>query len=194
MKNDKNAFLGVSEEELSFKEIEELVKTALRNYASLISAADRKAALMIQVNSIIASIVIAFTLRHIDSNPLFVVPVVLMLIVAIATIIFAIMASQPQTKIQRDAGANYREIFFFGSFDRMDDDFMKIKWDDYKAGLQQLVNGGKKEMLHQIAEETFIVRKILAQKFKYIAYSFRVFKYGLTITMLSFIIFYIISG
>ena len=193
MKNNKNAFLEFSEGELSFKEIEDLIKTALRNYASLISAADQKAALMIQVNSIIASIVIAFTLRHIDSNPLFVIPFILMLIVTIATIILAIMGSQPQAKIQGEARGNYREIFFFGSFDRIDDDFMKVKWDDYKAGLQQLVNGGKKEMLHHIAEETFMVRKILAQKFKYVAYSFRVFKYGLSITLLAFLILYIIS-
>ena len=194
MKNDKKAFLGITEGELSFKEIEEVIKTTLRNYVSLISIADQKAALMIQVNSIIASVVIAFTLRHIESDPLFIVPVALMLTVAIIAIIFAIMASQPQAKIQKDARGNYRETFFFGSFDRIDDDFMKIKWDDYNAGLQQLIKGGKKELLHHIAQETFMVRKVLTQKFKNIAYSFRVFKYGLTITILTFLILYIISS
>jgi len=68
-----------------------------------------------------------------------------------------------------------------------------MPWDQYKNSLQNLVNGNKGEILQQITEETFIVRKILAQKFRYISIAFKIFSFGLIATILSFLVFYILS-
>ena len=148
---------------------------------------------MINVNSIIISVVIAFALRHVDTHPMIIVPTIVILIVALATVYFAIQASRPQEKLQHDPLLKGDDVFFFGSFDRVDNRFIKMPWDQYKNSLQNLVNGNKGEILQQITEETFIVRKILAQKFRYISIAFKIFSFGLIATILSFLVFYILS-
>lgn len=189
----KSSVMDMSNEPLTYKEAEDLFKMTFRNYLDLITVADRKAELMIQVNSIMVSVVIAFSLRRLDDHPLFMLPIIGILLVAIATIYFAIMASKPQEKIQRNTGVNDNQVFFFGSFDRVDNGFIKISWEEYKNRMRDLASGNRGEVMQQIAQETFMVRKILAQKFKYISFAYRVFKYGLIIIVVSFLCFYILS-
>src|SRR6202022_2706652 len=59
---------------LSDKETEDLFKIAFRNYVALVSVADRKAGLLIQVNSILASVLIAFVFRKIEEAPILGIP------------------------------------------------------------------------------------------------------------------------
>ncbi len=56
------------------KESEDLFKIAFRNYLNLIAIADRKAGLLIQVNAILASVIIGFVTRKIEEMPLLVIP------------------------------------------------------------------------------------------------------------------------
>ena len=121
---------------------------------------------------------VCFSLRRLDDHPLFMVPIISILLVAIATICFAIMASKPKEKIQKNTGVNDNQVFF-GSLDRVDNGFIKITWKEYKNRIRNLANGNGGEVMQQITQETFMVRKILAQKFKYISFAYRVFKYGL---------------
>jgi|KBSSwiStaDraftv2_1062776.scaffolds.fasta_scaffold90080_2 hypothetical protein len=192
-KQNKSSVFEGTDGSLSFKESEDLFKIAFRNYVDLVSVADRKAGLMINVNSIIISVVIAFALRHVDTHPMIIVPTIVILIVALATIYLAIQASRPQEKMQNDPLINGDEVFFFGSFDRVDNHFIKMPWGQYKNSLQNLVNGTKGEIIQQITEETFIVRKVLAQKFRYISMAFKIFSFGLMATILSFLVFYLLS-
>ena len=53
---------------------EDLFKIAFRNYLNLIGIADRKAGLLIQVNSIIASIIIGFVAKKIQDIHLLIIP------------------------------------------------------------------------------------------------------------------------
>ena len=192
-KQNKNAKSEVADAALNFKETEDLFKIAFRNYVDLVTVADQKARLMIQVNSIIVSVIFAFTVSHLSNHPLFLMPVIVILIIALVTIFFAILASRPQEEVQKNTGLNSNEVFFFGSFDRIDNDFIKTTWSDYKTSMRNITNGNKGEVMRQITEETFIVRKVLAQKFKYISLSYKVFTYGLMLAILSFSICYLLS-
>ena len=63
--NDKEKKLldkYVTEKPLN-KESEDLFKIAFRNYLNLIGIADRKAGLLIQINTILASIIIGFVTK-----------------------------------------------------------------------------------------------------------------------------------
>jgi hypothetical protein len=63
---------------LSYKEKTDMFKLVFRNYLSLISVTDRKAGILIHVNSLIISAVVAFGIRYAGSRPLFVVPACLL--------------------------------------------------------------------------------------------------------------------
>lgn len=181
-----------SEGRLTFRETEDLFKIAFRNYVDLVSVADSKAGLMIQVNSILATVVIAFSFRYLERHPVFIIPTALILVVALGTIFFAILASRPQEEVQKATGIKDKDAFFFGSFDRIDDDFRHTQWDDFKDSMQNIVNGTKEDVYRQVSQETFMVRKVLAQKFRYISIAYKVFMYGLIISTIAFLATYLV--
>ncbi len=173
---------------LSNRETEDLFKTAFRNYVDLVSVADRKAGLLIQVNSILLSVVIAFTIRRMEAAPIYLIPTTILLISALITILHAILASMPQEQSEIDSPLVTGQSFFFGSFDRVDPDFRYAKWGDYETAVTNMVNGDKTQVFTQIARETFQVRKILSRKFGHLAIAYKVFISGLGAGILSFII------
>jgi hypothetical protein len=177
---------------LSNKETEDLFKTAFRNYVDLVSIADRKAGLLIQVNSILLSVVIAFTIRRMEAAPIYLIPTSILLLSALITILNAILASMPQEQSEMDRPLESGKSFFFGSFDRVDPAFRYAKWEDYEVAVSNLVNGDKTQVFTQIARETFQVRKILTKKFGHLAIAYKVFISGLGVAIVSFIIVAII--
>jgi hypothetical protein len=173
---------------LSNRETEDLFKIAFRNYVNLVSVADRKARILIQVNSILVSVVIAFTIRHIEKAPLYFIPTTILLISALVTIFNAILASMPRRQSSEDAALESTKSFFFGSFDRVDPDFRNTKWEDYESVVAKMINGDKTKVFNEIIKESFQVRRILARKFGHLAIAYMVFISGLGAGIAAFII------
>lgn len=173
---------------LSNKETEDLFKIAFRNYLALISVADRKAALLTQIGSIIVSVIIAYNVGHVHLNPLYVIPVGVILISSVITITYAILASRPQEDAYDTKAFSNSESFFFGSFDRVDREFGKISLEAYTAGVNSIFKGDKEDVFRQITEESFQVRRVLSKKFRYLAVAYKVFLAGLILSIVTFLI------
>ena len=178
---------------LSDKETEDLFKIAFRNYVALVSVADRKAGLLIQVNSILASVLIAFVFRKIEETPILGIPTGILLISAGTTIFYSILASKPLEKVYEAEGFADDQVFFFGSFDRIDHAFKNVKWPEYSADLSRILGGEKREIFNQLIKETFQVRKVLSSKFGYLNIAYKVFFAGLIITILAFVVVVILK-
>ena len=171
------------------KETEDLFKIAFRNYVHLVAVADSKAGLLINVNSIIISVVIAFAVSRSDKYPFLVLPSFILLSVAFVTILLSILASRPQGNryIQKRNSKSY-QTFFFGSFDLTGREFLKADWNDYHTELDTLLKGGKENVYEEMYKESFNVRKVLGRKFTYLSVAYRVFIAGLFISIVSFFI------
>ncbi len=162
---------------LSDKEGENLFKIAFRNYVNLVALADRKAHLLIEVNSILASVIIGFTIkRNDDDTNYYLLPTVLILLVAGFTIFYAILASKPLAEFKNDLPG--KEPFFFGSFDRIDHNFKNVTWEKYFADINQLFKGDKEFIFSELVRESFQVRKVLAKKFGYLSIAYKIFIIG----------------
>jgi hypothetical protein len=179
---------------LSNKETEDLFKIAFRNYVDLVTVADRKAGLLIQVNSILLSVVIAFTIRHIEKAPLYLIPISILLVSALVTILNAILASMPQEQTSENTAFDSSKSFFYGSFDRVDPNFKTAKWEDYEAAVAKMINGDKAEVFDQITKDSFQVRRILSRKFGHLAIAYKVFISGLGVGIVAFIVVAVIMG
>jgi hypothetical protein len=188
----RNTTETVSGNLLSNKETEDLFKIAFRNYVDLISVADRKAGLLIQVSSILVSVIIAFNIRKAESAPIYMIPTAIILICAVITAFYAVSASRPQENAFNSGTFKNNESFFFGSFDRVDRDFNKISLATYTAGVDDVLTGNKKEVFRKITEETYQVRCVLSKKFGYLATAYKVFIIGLALTIAAFLIVSII--
>ncbi|MEO8860508.1 MAG: Pycsar system effector family protein [Ginsengibacter sp.] len=162
---------------LSDKEGENLFKIAFRNYVNLVALADRKAHLLIEVNSILASVIIGFTIKRSDNDSnYYLLPTVLILLVAGFTIFYAILASKPLAEFKNDLPG--KEPFFFGSFDRIDHNFKNVTWEKYFSDISQLFKGDKEYIFSELIRESFQVRKVLSKKFGYLSIAYKIFIVG----------------
>ncbi len=174
---------------LSGKETEDLFKIAFRNYVHLVSVADSKAALLINVNSIIISVVIAFVVGRSDKYPFLLMPSFVLLSVAFLTICLGILASRPQSnKSMQDKYSSSYQTFFFGSFDLIGNNFLKASWEKYAAEIDGFLKSSKEVVSEEMYKETYNVRRVLSKKFSYLAVAYWVFLIGLFISIVAFFI------
>ena len=178
-------------ESLTFsdKETEDLFKIAFRNYSSLVSVADKKAGLLINVNSIIISVVISFSMKSITEYHFLTIPAFILLGTALLTVLLSILASRPQRNhSMEDKSSKSYQTFFFGSFDLIGNEFSKADWNNYNVELNTLLKGGKEKIFDEMYREAFNVRKVLGKKFTYLSNAYWIFFSGLLISIIALII------
>lgn len=167
---------------------EDLFKIAFRNYLHLIDIADKKAALLIQVNSIIASIVMGFVAKKIEDVHMLIIPSAGIIIVAGFTILYGILASKPLGKGFLKDVQYEKQPFFFGSFDKLDPDFRYAPFEQYCADMNELFHGDKQLLFDELIKESFQVRKVLSKKFNYLNIAYKIFFVGIVFVILTFLI------
>ena len=175
------------------KESEDLFKIAFRNYLNLIGIADRKAGLLIQVNSILAGAIIGFVTKKIGEIHLLVIPAGATLIVACITIFYSIKASKPLGKGFLKDVTYEKQPFFFGSFDKMDPDFKHVHLDSYVNDMNELFTNDTTLVFEELIKESFQVRKVLSKKFDYLDIAYKTFFAGLAFIIVTFIVIMITS-
>jgi hypothetical protein len=175
--------------QLTNKETEDLFKIAFRNYNQLISVADAKASLLINVNSIIISVMLAFVLSKVEKNTFLLWPAILLLSVCMMTILLSILASRPQkNSLVEDKTSQSYQRFFFGSFDLIDPSFRSANWEEYYKQLNELFNNSKEAVYMEIYKESYNVRKVLSKKFNYLSKAYWVFIIGLLLSVIAFVV------
>jgi hypothetical protein len=178
-----------TETDIGIKETEDLFKIAFRNYNHLVSIADSKARLLIQVNALLISFVVAFVFSKLDSYPLFLYPSCFLLLICVSTISLSILASRPRSNVlDASSHSTVYQKFFFGSFDQVDRQFYKLSWENYERDLKDLLKSGRDNLFEEAYKETFNVRKVLGYKFRYLSIAYWVFLCGLAIAVFAFIV------
>jgi len=167
---------------------EDLFKIAFRNYLNLIGIADRKAGLLIQVNSIIASVIIGFVAKKIEDIHMLIIPAAAILIVAGVTIFYGILASKPLGKGFLKDVQYEKQPFFFGSFDKLDPDFKHAPLEQYCCDMNDLFHGDKQLVFDELIKESFQVRKVLSKKFGYLDIAYKIFFAGIVFVIITFLV------
>ncbi len=188
-KNEKSNLKIQDQPSLTNKETEDLFKLAFRNYNHLISVADSKASLLIRVNSLLISVMIAFVLGKIEKEYFILWPTVVLLSVCLATILLAILASKPRrNSLMENRKLKTYQRFFFGSFDMIDPTLPNVQWDEYFQGMSDLFCQSRDSVYMEIYKESFNVRQVLFKKFNYLSWAYWVFIFGLLISVISFVL------
>ena len=108
----------------SSRGIETMFRAAYRVQMELTSLADNKANMMISINGIIISIIIAAVAPKLDSNPWLILPSAVFLAGTLVSIIFAILAARPRVNRNPITLENLQHsqgnILFFGNFANLD--------------------------------------------------------------------------
>ena len=157
--------------------IETMFRSAYRVQMDLTSLADNKANMMISINGIIISIIIAAVAPKLDANPWLLIPSILFLLGTLISIVFAILAARPRVSHKsitlRDLRHSEGNILFFGNFANMKEhefvegmsELMQDKTVTYETMIRNIYGLGvvlnKKFALLQIAYTSFMIALIL---------------------------------
>lgn len=164
--------------------IETMFRITSTNNQRLSDMADNKSNILITVNSIILSVVIALLLRKLEENAHFIVPTVILLSISLATMVIAILATRPSIPKGQDSAEDLVEkkinLLFFGNFHRMD-------LENYTKGMKQVMED--REFLYDtLIKDVYSQGVVLSRKFQLLRVAYSVFMYGLILSVLVFLI------
>lgn len=162
--------------------VETMFRNVMRTHIDLSSMADNKANIMISVNTLLLTAIIAILSRKLDSNPHLIVPTVIMTSVSMITLIFATLVTRPKvtggTFTDEDIEQKRANLLFFGNFYNMD--LKKFQW-----GMTEMIND-KSYLINSMIKDFYYLGQVLGKKYKYLRICYSIFMFGLIISVLAF--------
>ena len=164
--------------------IDTVFRITSNNNQRLSSQADSKAHIMIQVNSIIISVLLSLLLRKIEDHTNLAIPATILLVVNLTTIIFSILATRPHippgTFSKQDLDEKKVNLLFFGNF-------YKMSLQEYAGGMLQMMDD--RDFLYgSLIRDVYFQGIALGNKYRWLRLSYNTFMYGLIISVLAFMI------
>ena len=180
-KKKKSKGLGTS------RGIETMFRTSYRVHMNLSALADTKANIMISINGIIISIIIASISPKIDTNPWLLVPTSVMLLACLGSIIYAVLSARPRVSSNvvtlEDVRNNRANILFFGHF-------VGLSEADYVTGMTELLNNSS-SLYYNMIRDIYGLGNVLQRKFQLLRTSYTIFMIGLVLGISLFISVYV---
>jgi len=164
--------------------IETMFRITSGNSQRLSDMADNKSNILLTVNSIILSIIVAVLLKALDSNPHLIAPTVLLMATSVSTMVLAILATIPKIPTgyfnEEDVKNKSVNLLFFGNFYR-------TKFDDYQHAMNKAMDD--KEFLYgMLTKDVYSQGVVLGRKYRLLRYAYGIFMIGLILSILTFCI------
>jgi hypothetical protein len=164
--------------------IETMFRTTSHNHILLSEMADNKANILITINSIILSIVVSVLIRKLEENPRLMIPTVMLVLVCLATTVFAILSTRPivntGTFTREDIHSKRTNLLFFGNF-------FGMKIEDYEWGMKEMMKDSE-YLYGSLIKDIYYLGRVLGRKYKYLRLAYNIFMYGFVLSILSFLI------
>jgi hypothetical protein len=174
----------------SSRGIETMFRATYRVHMDLTALADSKANIMISINGLILSIILASVAPKIDSNNWLLIPTTIVLLSCLGAIIFAVLSARPRINASTitldDVRSGRENLLFFGNYSRLDED-------DFVRGMTDLAQNP--DLLYtNMMRDVYGIGRVLNRKFELLRKSYMVFMYGLTVSVLAFIFVFVMQA
>ena len=171
-------------EELGTKRgIETLFRSSYRVNMDLSTLADAKANIMISINGLIVSILIASIAPGMEKNPWLYIPTSLFLLGCLVSLVFAVLAARPRVQVRPltpDTALRERKnLLFFGNFSHMTEG-------EYVGALKQVV-ADPTRTYEMMMKDIYGVGSVLQKKYEMLQRSYASFLVALVVGVLGFI-------
>ncbi len=164
--------------------VETIFRLTARNQINLNSIADNKSNILISVNAIIISIIITMLVSNFSNLSENLYPIIILIMVCLATIILAILSTRPNVKwgnfTKEDLKEKKVDLIFFGNFINMD-------YDVYLEAVMDMMESDE-QLYSTMIKNQYSLGKILAKKFKLVKIAYNVFMFGISATVIAFLI------
>lgn len=164
--------------------VETMYRTTYRTHVNLSSIADNKANIMLSVNAIIISIVVANLVPRLDGEPHLTIPTAILTLVCLVALTFAVLATRPKVTEGRftreDIEQKRSNLLFFGNFYNME-------LEDFHWGMMRMIKDN--EFLYSsMTRDLYYLGVVLAKKYRYLNICYTVFMVGLILSLIAFVI------
>ena len=170
-KGEKKAKDGLG----SARGIETMFRTTFQSHNDLVALADNKANMMISVNGVIISILLASVSGGVDQVPWKMLPTIALMVGCIGSMVFGVLAARPRVTRNpvtlEDVRSGRANLLFFGNF-------LSMPMSDYLEGMRILM-GDPDEAYMQMVRNLYALGHILEKKFKLLWMSYTIFLIGL---------------
>lgn len=162
--------------------IETMFRITSSNSQRLSDMADNKSNILLTVNSIILSIIVALLVKALDNNPHLIIPTVVLMSCSVITMVLAILATIPKIpngKYQPEDVKNKSvNLLFFGNF-------YKTSFKDYEEAMKKAMDD--KEFLYgMLTKDVHSQGVVLGRKYRLLRYAYGVFMFGLILSVIAF--------
>ncbi len=162
--------------------IETMFRNVMRTHISFSAMADNKANIMISVNTLLITAIIAVLARKLDSNPHLIIPTAILTIFSLTTLIFAVLVTRPKITDGRftheDIKNRNANLLFFGNF-------FNVSLDEFTWGMEEMMND-RDYLYGSMIKDFYYLGQVLGQKYKYLRICYTIFMYGLIISVIAF--------
>jgi hypothetical protein len=166
------------------KGIETMFRISSSNHQRLSDMADKKAHIMITVNSIILSAIISLVLRRLNEYGYLIIPSFILLTVSLLAMTFSILSTRPSIPngvfTREDIDTRKVNLLFFGNF-------YKMKLEEFNYGMEKMMED--KDFLYgSLIKDLYAQGVVLGKKYHLLRIAYNVFMFGLIIAVAAFII------
>lgn len=164
--------------------VETMFRNTIRTHVEFSSMADSKANIMISVNTLILTAIVAFLAKSLDANPYLIPPAAILTTVSLITLIIAITVTRPQITsgkfTEDEIKAKKTNLLFFGNFYNMD-----LKY--FEWGMNEMIKDSK-YLYNNMIKDYYYLGQVLGGKYKKLRFCYNFFMYGIVISVIAFAI------
>jgi len=169
---------------LTTKGIQTMLRLTSENHLKLSDMADRKANILISVNSIIISVILGVLLRKLPEEPNLTIPSVIFLLAAVSTIVISIMATRPKLSSgifnTQDVLDKKTNLLFFGNFHSK-------SFDEYNVAMREMMKDPD-YLYGTLIKDIYQLGVVLGRKYKLVHLAYNIFMIGIIISVIAFAI------
>jgi hypothetical protein len=176
---------------LATKGIQTMLRLTSENQMKLSDMADHKANILISVNAIIISVILGVLLRRLQDAPFLIIPTVIFLVVAVITIVIAILATRPKiisdgTFTNQDILDKKTNLLFFGNY-------YKSSLEEYDTAMRGMMRDSD-YLYSSVIKDIYFLGIVLGRKYRLIRMAYNIFMVGIVVSVVAFGIAFFFYG
>lgn len=164
--------------------IQSLYRIELRNHIKLSDIADTKANILLSVNAIIISLLLANLIPKLDSpsNSYLIYPTVIFVLFSIASMIMSVLATRPKVNntdvVEEEIKKKDTNFLFFGNFHTME-------LSEFKNKIRDIIKN-KESIYDSLSMDLYYLGKVLQEKYRLLRWTYTVFLIGVILSVIAF--------
>ncbi|MEJ2006303.1 MAG: DUF5706 domain-containing protein, partial [Cyclobacteriaceae bacterium] len=176
--------------------IDTLYRSNYRNHINFSSIADGKANMMISINTILISVIVTFSGASLSVEGFIIerfrytIPILVLLLGSLCSVLFAILSARPKVTTREvnmdEVKDNKISLLYFGNF-------LGIPLEDFIAYLQEL-KMDQERLYDSMSIDLYNLGIVLREKYRLLSISYNIFMIGLTVSVLAFIIIFVVTN